>query len=204
MRHILILPFICALVLLSGCSFDEMVADARKTSEQAQTALAGARVEIQALRDTVASFEDMLAEARTLAEQSKSPEAAAAVNKIQAMQVDALAALTKAETAIPRLEAIAVTSEKAFKEAEETRAAGGGVWETIAGLAAAAGVPGLAFLQAHLKNQRLRTAVRVSANHADRMEGAETDEAVREAKKLSVLEQETLRVRDLIQAARNK
>ncbi len=50
----------------------------------------------------------------------------------------------------------------------------------------------------------LKTAVKVASNHADRMEKAESEDEVREAKRLSMLEQEVRGVGDVIADLRGK
>lgn len=186
MRFILMLPLM--LVLLCGCSLDDALRQTEVALAAAEKSKAEAVIALEKAQETAKGLQ-ILAE-------SLDAEKAAAVLR----QADDL--IERAKTNVSKIDDALVIASEAHKAAQAARDGGGNLFEILLA-AGGALIPGLAIYVKGLNNARTyRAAIRAAANHADRMERAETDDDVRRAKELSIAEQESLRVRSLLEDVR--
>ena len=206
MRYFLILSLFAIVCLfgLAGCSLDDALARAQQTVTSAQTAVDKASATLAKSDAAIADAHAAIAVAQQIADTSKNATAQDAVAK-------ASTALAMAEAARPTLvqtladakEALTI-SQQGVTAAQAAKAAGGSTWDVLIALVStllpAAGVIAKLARDA----SQARTAIAVVANHADRMEAAQTDADVTAAKTQSQAEQVAHGVADLIAVVRSK
>lgn len=186
--------FLLCLLALGGC-------DTREALDASRAALEEARARQVQAAQVLADTRRLVTEAHTLAKTLETEKGAQLIATADAL-------LVKAEQQVETLGDAVSVVEKAHDAAEAAHKAGGG-WLDLALVALgiilpAAGEMGRRLLVAKRTNDQLRSAVSSTARHADRMEKAETDEDVAAAKDLTAIEQEALKVRDLIASLRGK
>jgi hypothetical protein len=186
MRHFLI--SLMALILLAGCSPDEAVARAEKAVQQAQAVKADA--------------DAGLAAAEKLAEQMKTLAKSLGADKAALVIAQADTLVAQARDVSARVGEALSVAESATTAAKSAREAGGGWLDVVLG-AVAVLVPGAGGAVALVRNlSRAHTAIRLTALHADRMETAETDADVDNAKTKARREQSLHGVDRLIETLR--
>lgn len=175
-------------LFLVGCSVDDAVARSEAALTQARLIKADADTALIAAQDTAAGL-------RKLAESLHADKAAAVLAQADAM-------VAQAQAASKRIDTTLTVAESAVDAAKSAQAAGGSLWDVLIG-AVGALVPGAG--GALLLVRRLaqyRTAVTLTAAHADRMEEAETAADVDAAKLKAKREQDLHGVASLIEKAR--
>lgn len=184
------LLLICLLVVgLGGCAVDDAVARAEAALTAAHDMEADADAALATAKTTAAQL-------RTLAESLDATKAAAVLAQADALVAGATAASARIGSALT----VATQATEAAKAAKE---AGGGLVEVLCG-AAAIFLPGAAGMLKLVRDvAKARTAVKLTALHADRMEEAGTDEDVEAAKRTAKHEQALHGVAELIETARS-
>lgn len=174
---------------LSGCAVEDAVARAEAAVATAKAMKADADGALQAARETSAQLREL----------AKSLDAAKAASILA--QADALVA--QAEASVARVGSTLEVAEQATTAARAAKDAGGGLFEVLCG-ASAILLPGAAGAIKLLRDiAKARTAVKLTALHADRMEDAETAEDVEAAKEKAKREQALHGVAELIEKARS-
>jgi hypothetical protein len=180
---------IFAVLMLAGCAVDDAVA----RSEQALTEAQQLKAEVD--RALVAA----VSTAKGLQKLAEGLDAARAAEVTQ--QANDLVA--QAQAASKRVGDTLAVAEKATEAAKAAQAAGGGALDVLIG-AASILVPGTGGALMLLRQLgRAKTAIRLTAAHADRMEEAETSSDVIEAKMKAQREQALHGVAYLIEKARS-
>jgi len=198
MRY-LVLPLLCfALLALGGCGLDEAIARSEHAVATAQAAVERADAGLVQAGHAVEQAQAVLDQARTLATVAGSDRAAEAVTQ-------ASAALNQARAAVPAIQATASDARTALAAAQASldaakaaKNAGGSTWDVLLAILGTA-VPALGAVGKLVGDVRqLRTAVKLTAAHADAVEQAETDDDVEKVKVVSIQSQEAAGVRTLI------
>ncbi len=185
-----------AVVMLTSCGFDDVLARADALAHQA--------AENQAVVEkAIARAEATAAALKQLAATLDSTQA-----KTIIAQADALVQGAKAE--LPDAIAFAQKTATALDDAKAARARGDSIINTLLGIASVA-IPGGGIWAVLARNTigTLRTsldqhkqAIIATAAHADRMENADSDLDLANAKLISAAEQRAAGVADLIQTLR--
>lgn len=177
------------LILLSGCTGEQIA--------RAEHAVAAADAGVDRAEQAARIAEQALTQASALAEQVGSQQARDAVAAAQQ-------AVALAQAAIPAAREVAAQAHAALDAAKAAQAAGGSTFDMLMAVAVAA-IPGLGVI-AKMRGtiQKLHTAVRLTADHGDRMERAETADDVVGVKKATVAAQADAGVLALVAAIRGK
>lgn len=181
---------LAALLLLGGCS-DNQIRIAREGLEAAKKAEAVALAALEAVRQNAA-------EARVLAAQIGGEKGAELVSKVEA-------ALPRVEQGLKAAQEAVAFSEKAVVAAEKEHAAGSGTIDVLKAslLAACGGWAGVIALALRAIG-KYKTALSLTAAHADVMEQAEDEDDVAYGKDQARQAQVAAGVFPLIQKARGK
>lgn len=204
-RSLVLLPILLfAALALGGCSVDDAILRAEHAVAVAQAATDKATAGLAQAEQAVTVAKATLAEAQAVASATGSDAAKDAVAKAaDAVRIAEAAIPTVRQTAADTTEALAA-AKSSLDAAKAAKAAGGSTWDVLIAIAStaipAAGAIGKLIADAN----KLRTAVAVTANHADRVEAANTDEDVDKVKAISRAEQVAHGVVDIIAAARGK
>jgi hypothetical protein len=197
-----VVPFL--LLALTGCDFDKSIARAESAVATAQQGALRAEAAMVAVEQVSKDAKKALAVAEQIAASTGSEQAIKAV-------ASAKEALSAAEAVLPSIKAASRDASEALAAAQAgvaaakaAKEAGGSGWEILLG-AAAAFVPMLIPVVRLAQNlNQARTAVKLTAAHADAMEAAETDADVATAKANAVQSQVAAKVHGLIQNLRGK
>ncbi len=183
---------LCALavLLVSGCS-GQQIARAGQAVDQAKVVLAQTVAAINAAEKSL--------------EVAKAAAAALGTDVADKIIGEAAAALATAKQALPLAQEAVKRSEDAYLSARKEQEAGGGTLSVIAAvvLAAMGGWGGAAALASRAIG-KFKTALTLTASHADAMEAAETDADVFKAKDAAIELQKSMGVTGIIAAARGK
>lgn len=201
MRYFLV---ILACVAFSGCDLDQAIARAESATKTAQIVAERAEATLKGAEQAVNVAKAAVTQAQVIADASGSEQAKKVVES-------ARQALATAEAVLPSVKAAAADAKEALASAESsvaaakaTKEAGGSGWQIL--LAALGGfVPALLpIVKLAQSLSQARTAVKLTAAHADAMEAAVSDDDVAKAKAAAAQAQIAANVQTLIQSLRGK
>ncbi len=205
-------------LFIGGCTTaqieraEKAVASAQTATERASQGVAQAEAALIKAQDVAKVAQEALTVARQVAEATGSEKAKEAVAKAQAGVDAAQAVVAQLQASVPAAKAVAeqaaaavAQAEKGVEAAKAAQEGGGGTLQVlIAGAIAFLTGNGTGLLAAAGKVAKAVTAVRLTAQHGDRMEAATTDAEVEAAKKLAKAEQAAAGVSAIIAQARGK
>jgi chromosome segregation ATPase len=193
-----------ALLCLSGCGWDEAIARAEKATATAQVIAEKAEASVAVATKAVTAAQNALEEAQKLAKASGSEQAQKAVDA-------AGKALAIAQSILPEVKNTAADARQALDAAQSSvsaakaaKDAGGSSLEIIIAIAGTL-VPAIGLVGKLVSDiGKLRTAVSLTAAHADAMETASDDQDVARAKVATNAAQIAAGVHTIIQTIRAK
>lgn len=201
---IAILAAIILALILAGCSWDEAILRGERAVEVATKAVDKAAGSLTAADRAIATAREALATAEQIAAKVDNDQAKAAVSAAQDAVAKAEAARPAVADTLADARAALGVAETSLTAAKAAKDAGGSTADVLLALLGAA-VPAVGIIGKLVGDARkLRTAVAATANHADRMEAAETDTDVKLAKATSRAEQVAAGVVGVIAAVRGK
>jgi chromosome segregation ATPase len=182
MRKLSTLVLILSALLLAGCGWDEAINRAEKATATAQVIAEKAEASVATATKAVTAAQNALEDARRLATATGSEQAQNAVDA-------AGKALAIAQAVLPEVKNTAADARQALDAAQSSVAAakaakdaGGGTIDILIAIAGTL-VPALGLVGKLVGDVRkLRTAVSLTAAHADAMESAENDQDVARSK----------------------
>jgi hypothetical protein len=199
MRYLIVLT---ACFALGGCSFDEAIARAESATKTANMVAERAEIALAGTEKAIAIAQSVVIQAKTVADATGSEQAKAAVETAKNALATAEAILPSVRTAANDAKLAVASAESSVQAAKAAQAAGGSGLEII--IAAIAGfIPALIPVISLAKSlSQARTAIKLTAAHADAMESAETDAEVKTAKDNAIQSQLAAGVHNLIQTVR--
>lgn len=194
-------------VLLTGCDTGRALEQAEAGAAIAEERLAQAEGLVEDLLSRRAQAEAALAQAQALAEQLGSEQAARLAAQAEAGLERLAATVEEVQAGLPELRDLAVRARSAAQAARQQYESGAADWEVWLGYGLSV-VGGLLAAWQRWEAGRERFALRLTAEHADRMEklvaGQAGKDLVDDVKQASKSQQHAAGVQRRIQAARGK
>lgn len=199
MRYLLVLT---ACLAMTGCGFDEAIARAEAATQTAKSVAERAEIALNGTEKAIAIAQSVVSQAKAVADATGSEQAKAAVQTAQNALATAEAVLPSVRAAAADAKLALASAESGVQAAKAAQAAGGSGLEII--LAALGGfIPALIPVVRMAQSlNKARTAIKLTAAHADAMESAETDAEIKSAKDNAMQSQLAAGVHTLIQTVR--